>query len=156
MKYILIGLIVCVVLFLLYKSNEAKKIAQENIAIGQQVAAENTAKGNISTTVSGLQYEVLSKGTSTEQPTASDTVKVHYHGTLLNGKVFDSSVDRGTPISFPLHRVIPGWTEGLQLMNVGDTFRFYIPAHLAYGNNAAGTIPPGSTLVFEVELLAIE
>jgi peptidylprolyl isomerase len=83
-------------------------------------------------------------------------VKVHYHGTLLDGVVFDSSVDRGTPISFPLNRVIKGWTEGVQLMKVGDKYRFFIPANLAYGNSATGSITPGSTLIFEVELLDIE
>lgn len=109
------------------------------------------------TTASGLKYQVLKHGTGTASPKATDTVKVHYHGTLLNGTVFDSSVQRGQPISFPLNQVIPGWTEGVQLMKVGDKFKFEIPANLAYG--AAGrppVIPPNSTLVFEVELLGIE
>jgi len=109
------------------------------------------------TTASGLKYQVLKQGTGTASPKATDTVKVHYHGTLLNGTVFDSSVQRGEPISFPLNRVIPGWTEGLQLMKVGDKFKFEIPANLAYGENSpTPAIPPNSTLLFEVELLGIE
>jgi peptidylprolyl isomerase len=100
---------------------------------------------------------VLKTGSGPVSPKATDTVRVHYHGTLLNGTVFDSSVERGQPISFPLDRVIAGWTEGLQLMKVGDKFKFEIPANLAYGENSPSpTIPPNSTLVFEVELLAIE
>lgn len=111
----------------------------------------------IQQTASGLKYQVLKKGTGTVSPKATDTVKVHYHGTLLNGTVFDSSVQRGEPISFPLNQVIPGWTEGLQLMKVGDKYRFEIPANLAYGpNSPTPAIPPNSTLVFEVELLGIE
>jgi FKBP-type peptidyl-prolyl cis-trans isomerase len=109
------------------------------------------------TTASGLKYQVLKHGTGTVSPKASDTVKVHYHGTLLDGTVFDSSVERGEPISFPLSRVIPGWTEGVQLMKVGDKFKFVIPPNLAYGpNSPSPKIPPNSTLVFEVELLGIE
>ena len=111
----------------------------------------------IKTTASGLKYQVLKSGAGTVSPKATDTVKVHYHGTLLNGTVFDSSVQRGEPISFPLDRVITGWTEGLQLMKVGDKFKFEIPGNLAYGESSPSpTIPPNSTLVFEVELLGIE
>lgn len=117
----------------------------------------NAPSGEIITTPSGLKYQVLKQGTGTVSPKATDTVKVHYHGTLLNGTVFDSSVQRGEPISFPLNRVIAGWTEGVQLMKVGDKFKFEIPANLAYGENSpTPTIPPNSTLVFEVELLGIE
>jgi FKBP-type peptidyl-prolyl cis-trans isomerase len=109
------------------------------------------------TTASGLKYQVLKRGTGTVSPKPSNTVKVHYHGTLLDGTVFDSSVERGEPISFPLGRVIPGWTEGLQLMKVGDKFKFTIPPELAYGpNSPSPKIPPNSTLVFEVELLGIQ
>src|SRR5262245_56041875 len=109
------------------------------------------------TTASGLKYQVLKEGTGTVSPKATDTVNVHYHGTLLNGTVFDSSVERGQPISFPLNRVIPGWTEGLQLMKVGDKFKFEIPPNLAYGpSSPSPKIPPNSTLVFEVELLGIQ
>lgn len=111
----------------------------------------------MTTTASGLKYQVLKRGTGTVSPKASDTVNVHYHGTLLNGTVFDSSVQRGQPISFPLNAVIPGWTEGVQLMKVGDKFKFEIPANLAYGpNSPSPLIPPNSTLVFEVELLGIQ
>jgi FKBP-type peptidyl-prolyl cis-trans isomerase len=119
--------------------------------------AESTPSGEMTTTASGLKYQVLKQGTGTTSPKATDTVKVHYHGTLLDGTVFDSSVQRGEPISFPLNAVIPGWTEGLQLMKVGDKFKFEIPPDLAYGpNSPSPKIPPNSTLVFEVELLGIE
>jgi len=115
------------------------------------------AGGEMKTTATGLKYQVLKNGTGKVSPKATDTVKVHYHGTLLDGTVFDSSVDRGEPISFPLNAVIPGWTEGLQLMKVGDKFKFEIPANLAYGERSPSPkIPPNSPLVFEVELLGIE
>src|SRR5262245_26407335 len=120
-------------------------------------AANNAAAGEWQTTASGLKYQVMKHGTGTTSPKATDTVKVHYHGTLLDGTVFDSSVQRGEPISFPLTRVIPGWTEGLQLMKVGDKFKFEIPPNLAYGpNSPSPKIPPNSTLVFEVELIEIQ
>jgi peptidylprolyl isomerase len=120
-------------------------------------ATPNNQTSDMITTASGLKYSVLKQGTGTVSPKATDTVRVHYHGTLLNGTVFDSSVQRGEPISFPLNRVIAGWTEGLQLMKVGDKFKFEIPPNLAYGDQSpAPTIPPNSTLVFEVELLGIE
>jgi peptidylprolyl isomerase len=120
-------------------------------------AAATATNNDMTTTATGLKYQVLKKGTGTQSPKATDTVKVHYHGTLLNGTVFDSSVERGQPISFPLNAVIPGWTEGVQLMKVGDKFKFEIPANLAYGpNSPSPKIPPNSTLVFEVELLGIE
>ena len=107
------------------------------------------------TTASGLKYEVLTEG-SGPKPAATDTVTVHYKGTLTDGKVFDSSYDRGQPLSFPLNRVIKGWTEGLQLMSVGSKYRLTIPAELGYGAaGAGGVIPPNATLIFEVELLKI-
>lgn len=119
-------------------------------------AASPSSTSEMKTTASGLKYQVLSQGTGTVSPKATDTVNVHYHGTLLNGTVFDSSVQRGQPISFPLNGVIAGWTEGLQLMKVGDKFKFEIPPNLAYGDaSPSPLIPPGSTLVFEVELLGI-
>ena len=119
--------------------------------------AEGGQKTEMKTTASGLKYQVLKQGTGTVSPKPTDTVKVHYHGTLLDGTVFDSSVQRGEPISFPLNGVIPGWTEGLQLMKVGDKFKFEIPPNLAYGaNSPSPKIPPNSTLVFEVELLGIQ
>lgn len=123
---------------------------------GKAYLAENAKRKGVKTTKSGLQYEVLKEGKG-PSPKATDTVKVHYHGTLINGTVFDSSVDRGEPISFPLNGVIKGWTEGVQLMKVGSKFKFTIPSDLAYGERGAGAkIKPHSTLVFEVELLGIE
>jgi FKBP-type peptidyl-prolyl cis-trans isomerase len=120
--------------------------------------AASSPKSEMKTTPSGLKYQVLKQGTGTVSPKpTTDTVNVHYHGTLLDGTVFDSSVERGQPISFPLNRVIPGWTEGLQLMKVGDKFKFEIPPNLAYGAaSPSPKIPPNSTLVFEVELLGIQ
>jgi FKBP-type peptidyl-prolyl cis-trans isomerase len=109
------------------------------------------------TTSSSLKYRVLKHGDGTVSPKATDTVKVHYEGKLLDGTVFDSSIARGQPVSFPLNRVIPGWTEGLQLMKVGDRFKFEIPPNLAYGaNSPSPAIPPNSTLIFDVELPGIE
>jgi peptidylprolyl isomerase len=126
-------------------------------APGAATAPANAQSNEMKTTASGLKYQVLKQGTGTISPKATDTVKVHYHGTLLNGTVFDSSVERGQPISFPLNQVIAGWTEGLQLMKVGDKFKFEIPPGLAYGpNSPSPKIPPNSTLVFEVELLGIQ
>lgn len=130
---------------------------QENQAAGAAFLAENAKKTNIKTTASGLQYEVLSQGKGTKSPSATDQVTVHYKGTTLDGKEFDSSYSRGEPASFPLNRVIPGWTEGVQLMKEGDKFRFFIPAELAYGAEGAGRdIGPYSTLIFEVELIKIQ
>ena len=114
----------------------------------------NAKKEGVIVTESGLQYSVVTKAEG-PKPTAEDTVTVHYVGTLIDGTEFDSSVARGEPATFPLNRVIPGWTEGLQLMSVGEKFTFVIPAELAYGDQAAGAIPAGSTLKFEVELLSI-
>ncbi|HWX18745.1 MAG TPA: FKBP-type peptidyl-prolyl cis-trans isomerase [Candidatus Binatia bacterium] len=137
--------------------NNAGTTTAPAAAPGAPAGASNAQPGQMKTTASGLKYQVLKQGTGTVSPKPTDTVKVHYHGTLLDGTVFDSSVERGQPISFPLNRVIPGWTEGLQLMKVGDKFKFEIPPNLAYGpNSPSPKIPPNSTLVFEVELLGIE
>lgn len=134
----------------------AEEQAEAARAEGEAFLAENAEKDNVMTTESGLQYEILQEGDSDQSPTAESTVRVHYHGTLINGTVFDSSVERGEPVEFPLNGVIAGWTEGVQLMNVGDKYRFFIPAELAYGDRQASPlIPPGSTLIFEVELLDI-
>lgn len=122
---------------------------------GEQFLAENALRKEVTVTESGLQYEVIKLGTG-KKPQATDKVKVHYHGTLIDGTVFDSSVDRGEPITFALNQVIAGWTEGVQLMPVGSKFKFYIPQELGYGEHEAGSIPPYSTLIFEVELLGIE
>ena len=141
--------------------NQAPQTAADgNAATNTAAAAPSTASapaGEWKTTASGLKYQVMKQGTGTASPKPTDKVKVHYHGTLLNGTVFDSSVQRGEPISFPLNGVIRGWTEGLQLMKVGDKFKFEIPPNLAYGpDSPSPKIPPNSTLVFEVELLGIE
>lgn len=125
---------------------------------GRDFLVNNGQRPEVTTTASGLQYEVLSQGAAgAPMPEASDTVTVHYHGTLIDGTVFDSSVERGDPASFPLNGVIAGWTEGVQLMKVGDKFRFFIPPELAYGPNGAGQlIGPNMTLVFDVELLEVQ
>ena len=123
--------------------------------IGELFLAENAKKDGITVTDSGLQYEIITEGTG-EKPTASSRVKTHYHGTLIDGTVFDSSVDRGAPIDFPVNGVIAGWTEALQLMPVGSKWRLYIPHNLAYGERGAGAgIAPFSALIFDVELLDI-
>lgn len=135
---------------LLKKKKEAQITA--NQTAGKNFLAENAKKEGIHTSESGLQYEILEEGTGA-QPSATSTVTCHYEGKLLSGDIFDSSIKRGQPASFPLNRVIPGWTEGLQYMKEGGKYRFFIPDHLAYGEQAAGRIPPGSTLIFEVHLL---
>jgi peptidylprolyl isomerase len=156
MKFVIFAVIIGLAIFLFTRSAANKKVAVENREAGSVFLTENKTNPDVNETPSGLQYMVLQQGQGTQHPTASSTVKVHYHGTLLNGTVFDSSVDRGEPISFPLNRVIAGWTEGVQLMVVGDKFRFFIPSHLAYGDSAAGQITPGSLLIFDVELLEIK
>ncbi|MDX8388844.1 MAG: FKBP-type peptidyl-prolyl cis-trans isomerase [Ghiorsea sp.] len=128
----------------------------KNKAEGEAFLAENAKKDGVTVTASGLQYEVITKGKG-KKPAATDTVKVHYEGTLINGDVFDSSIKRGQPISFPLNGVIKGWTEGVALMPVGSKYKLYIPSDLAYGERGAGAkIGANSTLIFTVELLAIE
>lgn len=136
------------------KQQQQTQQATENAEIGIAFLAENAEREGVVTTGTGLQYEVISEGDGAS-PTAEDTVRVHYHGTLIDGTVFDSSVDRGEPAEFPLNRVISGWTEGVQLMKVGSKYKFYIPSDLAYGPRATGSIKPNSTLIFEVELLDI-
>jgi len=140
----------------IYNGNQKQKqVAQINRIDAQAFLAENGAKAGVTTTASGLQYEVIQKGTGTTSPTLNDSVTVHYHGTLLSGVVFDSSVERGDALTFSPKQVIAGWTEALQLMVEGDKFRLFIPPDLAYGDRAAGKIGAGSLLVFEVELLSI-
>ncbi|RUO37023.1 peptidylprolyl isomerase [Aliidiomarina shirensis] len=135
---------------------EGEEPMVQNQAIGIQFQEQNAARDGVVVTESGLQYEVLREGDG-ERPTAEDRVEVHYEGTLVTGEVFDSSYEREESITFPLNRVIAGWTEGLQLMQVGAKYRFVIPAELAYGasERAEGLIQPYSTLIFEVELLSI-
>ena len=142
------------------KQEEMKKAqaakAGDVKAAGAKFLADNGKREGVKTTASGRQYEV-SKAAEGAKPVTTDEVTVHDHGTLVNGKVFDSSVQRGEPITFGVQEVIKGWTEGLQLMNVGSKFKFFIPSDLAYGDNGAGAdIGPGETLIFEVELLKIE
>ena len=140
---------------------EAKQKAQAAEAgkaarvAGEQFLAENAKRDGVTVTASGLQYQVLQEGTG-RQPKASDTVRCHYHGTLIDGSVFDSSVERGEPCEFGLQQVISGWTEGVQLMKEGAKFRFFIPYNLAYGERGAGaSIPPYSALIFDVELIKV-
>ncbi len=129
----------------------------ETKAAGIAFLADNAKKPNIVSTATGLQYEVLTAGTGTVSPTASANVTVHYKGTTLDGKEFDSSYSRGAPASFPLNRVIAGWTEGVQLMTEGAKYRFYIPSELAYGEQGAGRdIGPNAALIFDVELIKIQ
>ncbi|TNC83374.1 MAG: peptidylprolyl isomerase [Thalassolituus sp.] len=149
---VLIVLIVLLVIYALKRAGVFSKGAAENETVGDAYLAENALREEVTQTDSGLQYEVLTEGEGDTRPAATDTVLVHYHGTLINGSVFDSSVKRGEPISFPLNRVIPGC---VQLMTKGAKYKFYIPARLAYGNRQVGTIPGGSLLIFEVELLDI-
>ena len=127
-------------------------------AEGTKFLAENGKRKGVSTTPSGLQYEVVTPGKADgKKPTATSKVKVHYAGTLINGKKFDSSYDRNEPIEFELNRVIPGWTEGVQLMSEGAKFKFYIPSEIGYGERGAGAdIGPNETLIFEVELLEVQ
>jgi len=154
LKFILIALALFA-LFFIFKGYVASKNAPQNIQIGVDFLAANGQKEGIHTTDSGLQYEVLVKGEGTIYPTKNSKVTVHYHGTLIDGTVFDSSVDRNETISFKLNQVIAGWTEGVQLMVEGDKYRFYVPSNLAYGNRGVGSIPPGSLLIFDVELFNI-
>jgi FKBP-type peptidyl-prolyl cis-trans isomerase FklB len=134
------------------KSMQGKEVKTE----GERFLEANAKKPGVVKLPSGLQYEILVQGAGGPKPKATDQVKTHYHGTLINGTVFDSSVERGEPISFGLSQVIKGWTEGLQLMSVGDKYRFYIPYDLAYGDRGAGgAIPAYAALIFEVELLGI-
>ncbi len=131
------------------------ELAKANLVKANEYLEQNKKKFGVKTTASGLQYEVIKSGKG-PKPKATDKVEVHYHGTLPDGTVFDSSVQRGAPVQFPVTGVIPGWTEALQLMSVGDKWRLTIPPGLAYGPRANGKIPPNSALVFEVELLGIK
>nr|WP_237584059.1 FKBP-type peptidyl-prolyl cis-trans isomerase [Photobacterium halotolerans] len=143
------------VIFFFQRSQNNKQLAVQNAEESKAFLEANKNQEGVKTTASGLQYTVLKSGTGTEHPKASDKVTVHYHGTLIDGTVFDSSVERGEPIAFNLNQVIKGWTEGLQLMVEGEKVRLFIPAELAYGNRAMGKIGPGSVLIFDVELLKI-
>jgi FKBP-type peptidyl-prolyl cis-trans isomerase FkpA len=126
-----------------------------NLSKGKAFLSDNSKREEVLSTESGLQYEILSQG-SGPKPTSSSTVEVHYEGTFIDGTQFDSSYKRGESISFPLNRVIKGWTEGLQLMQVGSVYKFYIPSDLAYGSQGKGSIPANSVLIFKIELLGIK
>ncbi|HLS71108.1 MAG TPA: FKBP-type peptidyl-prolyl cis-trans isomerase [Chitinophagaceae bacterium] len=131
-----------------------KKDMIDNLKEGRDFLSQNAKRENVIVTESGLQYEVLKKGEGDETPNSKTVVTCHYEGRLINGKIFDSSYKRNQTTSFPLNRVIAGWTEGLQLMNKGSKYRFYIPSELGYGNRAMGRdIPANSTLIFDVELI---
>ena len=133
-----------------------KETGEKNQKAGEKFLAENKNKEGVKATGSGLQYKVLKSGAG-KTPKSTDTVKVHYHGTLIDGTVFDSSVERGEPATFPVDQVIPGWTEVLQLMKEGDKWQVYIPSQLAYGaQSPSPKIGPNSTLIFDVELIAVE
>lgn len=138
-----------------FQKTAREGILQKNLAEGEAFLEENKMREGVIVTDSGLQYEILVKGEG-KQATQKDRVKVHYHGTLIDGTVFDSSVERGTPAEFGVTQVIPGWVEALQLMKEGDKFKLFIPADLAYGERGAGSrIGPNSALIFEVELLEV-
>lgn len=135
---------------------DKKQLADENLSEGETFLAENGKKEGVVTLPSGLQYEVIHDGDG-DMPAATNTVVTHYRGTLINGKEFDSSLRRGEPASFPVNRVIAGWTEALQLMKVGSKWKLFIPSDLAYGERGAGrAIEPNATLIFEIELLGIQ
>ncbi|MDN3696218.1 MULTISPECIES: FKBP-type peptidyl-prolyl cis-trans isomerase [Vibrio] len=142
--------------FFIYRTWNNHKAADINFQIGQDFLVENGKKEGVITTESGLQYQVLQEGTGTEHPTAKSRVKVHYHGTLMDGTVFDSSVERNEPIAFGLNQVIKGWTEGVQYMVEGEKIRLFVPSTLGYGKSGSGPIPPATVLIFDIELLEIQ
>ena len=146
-------LVAAAAVWILKNQNSGEPV--EPMEAGKKFLEENAKKDGIKTTATGLQYEVLREGAG-PKPGATSTVEVHYEGRLLSGKVFDSSYQRKETISFPLNQVIPGWTEGLQLMATGAKYRLYIPSELGYGSRGAGAdIPPNAALIFDVELISI-
>ena len=138
-----------------YEMKARGKAGEASMEKGKKFLEENKKRKEVTELPSGLQYEIL-KDAEGPKPAATDKVTTHYHGTLIDGTVFDSSVERGEPIQFPLNQVIKGWTEGVQLMSVGAKYKFFIPPQLAYGESGAGTIGPNETLIFEVELISID
>jgi peptidylprolyl isomerase len=152
--YIIIGALLAYALYRAVAGTSGTSVAG-NIEQGEAFLAENKLKQGIQETESGLQYLLLEQGTGTTTPGPKSKVLAHYHGSLIDGTVFDSSIERGQPLEFGLNQVIRGWTEGLQLMVEGQKMRLFIPSKLAYGNRNAGSIPGGSVLIFDVELLSI-
>ena len=137
------------------KLDSAYTIPEENLLAGKKFLEENATREGVRVTESGLQYEIIIEG-SGPKPGPTDTVKVHYEGMFIDGQIFDSSFERGNPTSFPLPMVIPGWREGVQLMPVGSTYKFYVPSILAYGPRRKGPIPPNAVLIFRISLLGIQ
>lgn len=156
MKVLIPVIILLLIAFLVYRNINNQKIASVNIQKGQQFLTENSQREGVKTTASGLQYLILKEGTGDVHPSATSQVLVHYQGTLLDGTEFDSSYKRNEPISFKLNQVIKGWQEGLQLMVEGEKVRLFIPYDIAYGKSGSGPIPPGATLIFDVELLKVD
>lgn len=154
-NYTMIIVITIMALFFTFLHMRRTNGVEDSIRLGVDFLAENLQKEGVESTESGLQYKILKKGNGDKHPGPTSKVEVHYHGTLMDGTVFDSSVDRGKSLSFPLNRVISGWIEGVQLMVEGDKFRFYIPSELAYGRRKLGKIKAGSVLIFDIELIAI-
>ncbi len=154
-KYLFPAIIFILAGFFIYRTWTNHKAADVNFAQGQEFLTENAKNEGVIVTESGLQYQVLQEGTGTEHPNLNSKVTVHYHGTLADGSVFDSSVDRGEPIAFGLKQVIKGWQEGVQLMVVGQKIRLFVPSTLGYGKSGSGPIPPATVLIFDIELLAI-
>lgn len=153
---VVIILLVVIGVWISKSAERQKEAAAKALADGQQFLKENTEREGIVTTASGLQYEILKEGEG-DKPVLSSKVTTHYHGTLVDGTVFDSSVERGAPSTFGVNQVIKGWQEGIPLMSVGAKYRFYIPQELAYGmRSPSSSIPPGSMLIFEVELLSFK
>ena len=154
-KWLIIAAVISVFVFFYFDRVKTIENMQENVQIGVDFLAKNAQQEGVHSTDSGLQYKVLTQGTGTVHPTADSNVTVNYHGTFIDGTVFDSSIDRGESISFVLNQTIAGWSEGVPLMVTGDKYRFYIPSDLAYGDRDVANISAGTLLIFDVELLSI-
>lgn len=158
-KFILPLIALVLAAFMIYRTWSNHKASEQNFNTGQAFLAENAQKEGVVTTESGLQYVVLHKAENqdiTKRPANESKITVHYEGKLIDGTVFDSSIERGAPINFGLNQVIKGWQEGLQLMSVGDKYRLFIPSTLGYGTKGTGPIPPSSVLIFDVELIDVQ
>ncbi|MGX9416679.1 FKBP-type peptidyl-prolyl cis-trans isomerase [Vibrio sp. RC27] len=150
------GILLAMGIILFYRNWKASRAAVEHIEAGTRFLAENGQRDGVITTKSGLQYEIVEEGTGEVHPSSASKVTVHYHGTLIDGSVFDSSVERGDAIIFKVRQVIKGWQEGLQLMVAGQKIRLYVPHNLAYGKRGVGKVPPGSVLIFDVLLINVQ